>query len=168
MQEPPRRIDRLRSRADVLEERPVVAEVAADDVQVAVAVPVLEHGRRIAEDLHRISVFEADDLRRAPSLLAATAALVAHDVYEAVYLRIRPDAVRPVGVLPAVVVPAADADHDVVAAVAVEVCEPPSVAANLGEMGVQRQGAAKRCENRGLLDVVVVDASGTNHCRGTV
>ena len=130
-QETPRRPPRPRPRADVLEIREAVEEVADDHVEIAVAVPVVEHWDGISADLGGQRVLKKDRFGAAPFLRAVTLRLVADKIHHALERAVRPHAVARVRVVPAVRLPVAEADDEVVAPVAVVVGESPHVTVDL-------------------------------------
>ena len=141
-QQAPGRVDGRGARSDVLVVGEVVEEVTHNQVEVAVAVPVVEHRHRVAEHVHRRLVLQPHDLRRAPllhlgvtlggsrSCATALTRLIPYPIHVSVYLPVLPVAVFVVGVVPAVLHPVANADDQVVLAVTVIVGETPHVAAH--------------------------------------
>jgi len=123
------RVPWLGPRADVLKPRESVDELAADDVQVAVAVEVSQAGRGHAVDVDRLTA--RLNLDRLPILRLVGGALVWQQVHVAVQRAAGPLALRVEGVVPAVVGPVADAYHEVQRAVAVVVGVLPLVGADL-------------------------------------
>ena len=100
--------------------------------------------------------------------MTAFAAFIPHHIDKTMYLRIGPDTVRRIPVVPAVFAQIAYADDYIVTTVAVEIPEPPVVRAHLAMMDILGKVAAKWLEGGGILLEPVVHHSPRHHGRRAV
>ena len=131
------RVAWLGPRPDVFVVGEAIEELAAEHVEVAVAIEVREVRRRPAEGLERS--LAGVQLERLCVYGVLVRAFVARDVDETAQRPAGPVALRVVGIVPAVIGPVADADREVVAAIAVEIDHLPQVGAHLVRVHVGRQ-----------------------------
>ena len=120
-------VARLRARADVLEVGEAVEELAAQQVEVAVAVEVHEVRRRAAEGVDRLAA-RFNFARRVVARLRRRAEIL-EPVDETVERAVGPFARAIVGVVPAVFRPVIRADDEIDRAVAIEIDVAPEIPA---------------------------------------
>ena len=129
-------------RPHVLKIRESVQEFPADQVQVAVAVEVGEVGRGHAVDVDRLAV-AGRELNRVGVLRTRFVPVVENQIHVPVQRAVGPFALLVPGVVPAVVVPDAEPDDQVLVAVAVIIDRLPLVRPRSFErrieLGVDRQ-----------------------------
>ncbi len=125
---------RLCAGAGVLEVGEAVEELAAKQVEIAIAIEVAKVRRRPAKGLH--GAVGGVDLLRLVILRRFVGAGVAQQIHIAANGAVHPAAISGVGVVPAVFGPVAHADDEIVFAIAVEIDHAPHVGADLVHVDV--------------------------------
>ena len=145
----------LGPRPDVLKIGETVQELAAQEIQVSVAVEVREIRRGPAEDLE---VLAARPHTYGCLILGLRiGALIAHDIDETAQWPFDPFAFLVVSIVPTVVGPIADADDDVGLPVTVVVGIFPHVRADFVRVDVRRQRQLPAGLEPGLREIRVLD-----------
>ena len=129
-----KRILRLGARAGVLEIGEPIEELAAEQVEISVAIEVAEIRRRPAVGLH--GPIRGHDLLRLVIRRLLVRAGVREQIHVAAQRAVHPAAFGGVGVVPAVFGPVTDADDEVVFAVAIVIDHAPHVGAHFVHVDV--------------------------------
>lgn len=164
------RVLRCGAGSDVLEVSEAVQEITAHDVEIAVAVPVGNAGRRPAVGFQDAAADNRQAVRRGIARLLV-GAQISGDVHLAAQRTTQPFSAAIVGVVPGpgfpVVRPVVDADDEIRKAVAVEVDVTPHVSADFVGMHVRGQGQRDRPRKSGV-DKVRVFLARRQHTRLSV